>query len=182
VKRIVVVLMVVLFISGCNSTDGFDSAKLDEFEVTQPRNETTGDDFIFRLISEKEVYEIGEEVELYGEIEYIGDKDEITINHASSAIHFSMIERVREYNIYSGVQDIGVSTTLEQGESYQKKYTKDAGFYSDRESEDYVAFIEDFWNRDDFPPGYYEVNGVTDFTIDTERIELEASIDFKVVE
>jgi len=181
-KKIVIIFIAGIFLSGCSSSDAFDHSQLDEYDVTQPSNETIGEDFIFRLSSEKEVYKTGEKVELYGEIVYIGDKEEITLNHASSAIYFSIFESVRGYHIYDVVQDIGASTTLKQGQSYQKKYNKDAGFYSDRESEDYEEFIEDFWDRDDFPAGYYEVSGVTEFAVDSERVELETNIDFKVVE
>src|SRR5690606_25537683 len=105
---------------------------------------------------------------LYGEIEYIGDKKEVTIHHSSSAILFPMNEEIRGYEIGYGVNDIGLSTTLKQGEPYREEYEKSGGYSPDQDPKDYVKFMENFLNRDDFPPGYYIVNGFTDFSMDSE--------------
>ena len=45
----------------------------------------TDGDFVYRLVSEKEEYGQGDQVQVYGELEYIGEEDEITIGHAASA-------------------------------------------------------------------------------------------------
>ncbi|WP_280770550.1 hypothetical protein [Salipaludibacillus daqingensis] len=177
------------FLVGCHSSDSISSSELDEYVVSQTTDETIQDDFIFRLVSEKKEYNEGEEVALYGEIEYIGEKDEVTIYHSSSAVLFPMEEKIRGYDIGFAVDDIGLSTTLKQGEPYQEKYVKSGSYSPDQDPEDYVSFIRDFLNRDDFPSGYYVVGAYADFSVDAEenegsreRFKIEAAVDFKVIE
>lgn len=180
--------ILVLVISGCYSTNSIKSSDLKAYEVKNIIDETRQGDFVFRLVSEKEQYKKGEDVRMYGEIEYTGEKDEITIHHSSSAILFQLTEEIRAYDIDYGVKDIGVSTTLKQGEPYREEYEKMA-IYSADDPNDYVRFIEDFLERDGFPLGYYVVNGQTDFSVasdqgveDEERVNMDAAIDFKVAE
>jgi len=175
-------ILFIILIAGCKSPTEVDSAELAEYDVSQIRDETVQDDFLFRLVSEKEEYKQGEEVKVYGEIEYIGNQDEVTINHSSSAVLFTVEEKIRGYTIPDLVQDIGVKTKLNKSKLYRKRYEKNVGFYSEHDPEDYVSFLEDFWERDDFPAGYYVVNGVADFAHGSERFEIEAEIDFKVVD
>ena len=155
---------------------------LEKYEIENANVEKSEGDFIFRLISEKKEYEDGEDVKLYGEIIYTGEKDEITIHHSSSAILFSMEEKVSGYDIGFAVDDIGLSTTLKKGIPYREEYAKSGG-YSEEDPKEYVEFMEEFLNGDRFPPGYYVVNGETDFSIeDQERVKIKATIDFKVIE
>ncbi|MCJ7842905.1 hypothetical protein MUB24_18885 [Lederbergia sp. NSJ-179] len=149
------------------------------------RDETTQDDFVFRLVSEKEEYREGEKVKLYGEIEYIGEKEEVTIVHSSSAILISLEEKIRGYHIDGIVQDIGVTTTLKKGEPYRENYVKSRGS-GPEEDPSYKIFMEDFLKRDDFPAGYYVAKGYTDFFAKSgevgEHVNIEANVDFKVLE
>lgn len=148
--------------------------------------EVSEGDYTFRLVSEKEQYTNTEEVNLYGEIIYTGDKDEVEINHSSSAILFNLFEEVRQYEIGDGVNDIGITTTLKRNEPYREHYGKSAGYDADSDKA-YVKFVEDFIERDGFPTGYYMVNGFTDFSVfedskdeSATRYNIEATIDFKV--
>ena len=59
-------------------------------------------------------------MKLYGEITYTGDKDEVTITHSSSAILFSLEEKVRGFDIDFWVEDEGLSTVLKQGNLIEK--------------------------------------------------------------
>lgn len=177
----------ILFITGCNSSDEKIN-DVEKYEIKQTIDETTQDDFIFRLVSDKAAYESGEDVKLYGEIEYIGDQAQISIFHSSSAIIFSMQEEVRGYDIGFGVNDIGLTTNLKKGEPYREEYTKSGGYSADDE-EEFVEFMQGFLKNDDFPIGYYIVNGSTDFVVEPEEgleeresIKIKATVDFKVVE
>ncbi|UJL47100.1 hypothetical protein KFZ58_03970 [Virgibacillus sp. NKC19-16] len=162
---------------------------MENFEVKKTTDETNQDDFIFRLVSEKEQYKEGEDVKLYGEILYKGDKEEVTINHSSSAISFGVLEETRGYEISYIVNDIGLSTTLHRlGNPYTKQYNKNAVFSSDNTSKEYMEFMESFSKKDGFPPGYYVVKGYANFSVESkgdlehqERYNIEATIDFKVV-
>src|SRR5690606_23577170 len=126
--------LIVLFIVGSNSSGETGSSDLTKYEVSKTTDEIVQDDFIFRLVSEKGQYKEGERVKLYGEIEYTGDKEEVNIHHSSSAILFSIIEETRGYEIGYGVKDIGLSTTLKQGETYREEYEKSGGYSPDQDS------------------------------------------------
>ena len=172
----------VLFISGCSSSNQMSNSDLKEYEVKKIIDEDVQGDFVFRLVSKKKEYEDGDDVKLYGEITYTGEKDEVTIHHSSSAILFSLEEKVRGFDIEFGVNDIGLSTVLKQGEPYREEYEKSGG-YAEDDSSDYVRFMKSFLNKDGFPSGYYVVDGETDFSLeDQERVNIKATVDFKVVD
>lgn len=155
---------------------------MEDYEVKKTTDENVQGDFVFRLVSEKKEYGKGEDVKLYGEITYIGDKDEVTILHSSSAILFNLEEKTRGFNIDFAVEDLEVATILKQGEPYREEYVKSGG-YSENNSSDYVRFIKGFWKNDGFPSGYYVVNGETDFSLeDRERVNIKATVDLKVVD
>lgn len=176
-------------IASCQSNE-VDHDKLEKIDVMQTTDEAMQDDFTFRLISEKEQYAVGEEVVLYGEIFYQGEKEEVTINHSSSAIFFHIIEEMRGYDIDYAVQDIGLSTTIQRfGEPHKEQYKKSGAYDPEDSPKDFVTFMEKFLEEDGFPAGYYTVKGKTDFSYardkqseQQEHINLEATIDFKVVE
>src|SRR5690625_264224 len=99
IKRIFLFLFIFsLLLNGC-STSYEKSVNVDDFEVKNTMAEVSEGDYTFRLVSEKEQYTNTEEVNLYGEIIYTGDKDEVEINHSSSAILFNLFEEVRQYEI-----------------------------------------------------------------------------------
>lgn len=192
IKRnfIVAAIITLIFLfAGCNTSTSIDNSDLDKYDVSKTKEEIVQDDFIFRLVSEKEEYRVGEDVKLYGEIVYVGQKDEVTINHSSSAILFPIEEKIRVYNISYLVNDIGLSTTLKQGEPYREEYVKSGGYSPDQDPDDYVNFIQGFIKKDGFPAGYYVVSGYTDFSVGSsenteehKRLKIEAKIDFKVLE
>lgn len=184
----VLIILLSIFSVGCHSSSS-EGTEIKKHDVNQTTAEAKQDDFIFRLISEKKQYSVGEEVRLYGEIEYVGDKEEVTIRHASSAILFPMEETVRGYKISFAVNDIGLSTTIKKGVPYREAYKKSGGYSSDQDPEEFVIFMKDFQNRDDFPPGYYVVYGMTDFSVETleseeeqKRYNIDANIGFMVLD
>lgn len=185
-KYIIAFIIIVIFlIAGCDSTEKIDSKELVKIEVQKSLDETIQDDFIFRLVSEKEQYKVGEDVKLYGEILYKGDKEEITIYHSSSAVSFNVIEKIRGHEISYIVKEIGTSTTLNRlGNPYRAQYNKSAVYNPDNIQKDYARFMETFSKKEGFPSGYYIVKGTTDFSVESQEklYKLEATIDFKVVD
>lgn len=189
-KRVLFVSSIITFVLllvSCQPTDDFDQTQLEEYEVKQTIAETKEGDFVFRLSTEKEQYEENETIEVYGEIIYVGNEEEVSIGHSDSAILFSIEEKVRGYTIGYSVADIGRTTTIKKGASYRKKYKKSIFYNEETESKEYIAFAEEFMDGDGFPPGYYVVNGVTDFFLspvedddEAKHIEIEAEIDFLV--
>lgn len=173
--------------NSANESDITD--KLAEYDVQQTSDEVTEGDFIFRIVSEKEEYQENEEVNMYGEIEYIGEKDEVDIFHSSSAILFPLKEQVRGYDIGFAVNDIGITTTLKKGEPYRESFQKSGGFSENQDPKDYVDFMKKLFEMEGLPAGYYTVKGQTDFYVKNEneeelgeKVNLTAEIDFKVVE
>lgn len=184
VKRIFISLFSISLLFGCTSYE--KNVDVDNYEVKHTLAEVSEGDYTFRLVSEKEQYSSTEEVNLYGEIIYTGEKDEVEIIHSSSAILFNIFEEVRRYEIGDSVHDIGLSTILKRNEPHREDYGKNAGYDSDSDKA-YVQFVEDFIKQDSFPTGYYTVNGFTDFAVfedgDNENAlhyNIEATIDFKV--
>lgn len=188
IKRIFLSLFIFsLLLNGCSASYE-KNVNVEDFEVENTIAEVAEGDYIFRLVSEKEQYTNTEEVNLYGEIIYTGEKDEVEINHSSSAILFNIFEEVRQYEIGDGVHDIGLTTTLKRNEPHREHYGKSAGYDADSDKA-YVQFVEDFIEQDGFPTGYYTVNGFTDFAVfedgDDEsaiHYNIKATIDFKVSE
>lgn len=178
-RRLIGVLFLCFFVFFTGCSQQID-AKIKGYDVKQTVDEQTEDEFIFRLASEKEVYEEGEEVELYGEITYTGDMP-LTISHASSFIIFDIQEVVRDYHISSTVREIGVMKELAPMEVYEEKYNKDGVYYSDQNELEYQKFVADFMDRDGFPPGYYTVEGKTAFHDGVMHREIQAEVDFKVL-
>ncbi len=157
---------------------------LDVYNVQQTTVEVTEGDFIYRLVSKKDHYK-DEEVQLYAELEYVGEKDEIAIYHAASPFYFPMKEEMRGFNINYPMNEPLVETILQQGEPYREEYQR-SGWYSDQDEEEYQYFMKDFLENG-FPNGYYIVNGFADFYVGPENEEkdmyrMEGQIDFKVGE
>ncbi|MGD6842461.1 hypothetical protein ACQCVH_08030 [Bacillus infantis] len=177
-----VTLLLTFLTAGCQSSDSVDNSDLEKYKVSQTIDETVQGDFIFRIESEKAEYGKGEDIELYGEIEYIGEKDEIIIHHSSSAIVFPMEEKIRGYEIGSAVNDIGLSTTLKKGVPYREEYGKSGSYSEDQDPQDYVNFMKEFLNAPGLPAGHYVVKASTDFSVESgEHVRLKAAVDFKVM-
>lgn len=180
-KLILLLTLLTTILFACKEQETFDSGKLASFEVKQRIAENQEGDYLFRLESLKPSYQVGEPVEVIGEIVYLGDKNEVTIHHSAVVIHFAFEEKVRDYLINIGVAEIGKSTILKQGEAYQEKFKKQFVFKPE-EPADYVKFIDSFLKEEGFPIGYYEVKASADFYVEEteESIKIEAGIDFKV--
>lgn len=179
-------LLLTLFVSGCgagnNSSD--ITSKVDSYDVVRTAAEVQEGYFVYRLVSEKETYSDSQSVKLYGELEYVGEQEEITIYHAASPFYFPMEEKVRGVEIpYPMPEPLG-STTLLKGKPFRVEYTG-SGAYSEEDEKEYVKFMKDFIENG-FPTGYYLVNGYADFFVQKEtnrepdKYHLEAQIDFKV--
>lgn len=149
-------------------------------------------DFVYRLVSEKEHYEPSEKVQVYGELEYVGEQAEITIGHAASAFYFPMKELTRDYSISYGMNEPYITTTLKKGEPLREYYAGGGG-YDGGDDKEFKEFIHSL--REGFPDGQYVVYGSADFVIDSKsqrmartgsneeepkRYKIQAEIEFRV--
>ncbi|MDQ0887956.1 hypothetical protein QFZ81_003044 [Paenibacillus sp. V4I9] len=102
-KFLVIISTFAVLLSGCSG-----DAKLDEQNVKESaigyKTEVTEGDFVYRLVSEKSVYTEGEKVEVYAELEYVGDEAEVKIGHAISPFYFPTKEKTRNFDIRYGMQ------------------------------------------------------------------------------
>ncbi|QVY61307.1 hypothetical protein [Cytobacillus gottheilii] len=192
-------MLAVLLLSGCGTTDNTNSksdgydvekshSKLDEYEVVNTESEVQDGDFIYRLVTEKSEYTTDESVNIYAELEYVGDQKEVMIYHAMSPFYFPMVEKVRNYEIEYAMAEPLVGTTLKKGEPLRHDYTR-AGGYSTDKQDDYTKFMKSFV-EDGFLEGYYILNGSAEFYTgdlegdqgDRKDYNMEGKIDFKVFE
>ncbi|MCL7748685.1 hypothetical protein [Halalkalibacter alkaliphilus] len=178
-------LLLVTIISACSVHNAARRGELAEYEVTNTHAELEEGDFIYRLVTERGEYNQGDRVTLYAELEYIGEKDEVTIYHAASPFHFPIVEKVRNYKVDYFMNEPLVSTVLKKGEPYQEEY-KGSGGYSSEDDKQYVAFVQKI-AENQFPSGYYVVSGFADFFLADEEgqkkkgFQMNAQIDFKVL-
>ncbi|MCH1624286.1 hypothetical protein [Fredinandcohnia quinoae] len=172
-----------VLISGCGNNERGSTKEGPANSTFIMEAETTEGDFVYRLVSEKELYKEAEPVKLYAELEYIGDQDSISIFHAGSPFYFDMTEKTRDYEIpYPMIQPL-IQTTLKKGEPLREPYTKSGG-YSDQDDGEYVKFMKKFLKGDDFPTGQYEVKGNASFHTEEygteQQFNIEAKIEFEV--
>lgn len=181
-------LLLALMLAACGTDDETstsNTASVKDFSVKNTEASATEGDFIYRLVSEKEEYASGGPVEIYAELEYIGDQDTIDIFHAASPFYFPIEEKTRDYQIYYGMEEPLITTTLTKGEPLREQYTSSGG-YSDQEDDAYIEFTKNIMSKQ-FPEGYYVVEGYADFYTETPdngqtNYEIHAEIDFKVVD
>lgn len=147
--------------------------------------EVKKDDFIYRLVSEKDHYKVGEKIKLYAELEYMGEEASIKIFHAASPFYFEMEETTRGYSIPYPMEEPLIMTELNKGQPHKQSYIKSGG-YSDQDPKDYIQFMKDLLGKDGFPKGNYVVNGMADFYIEKDGepvpYKMEAEISFDVGE
>ena len=180
-------LVICFIFVGCNVSEesDIDLTQLEKIEVRQSSSGIIEGPFSFRVVSEKEVYEVGEEVKMYGELRYNGEKDAISITTGGSAINFYIKEKIRNKHVVNITEDIAIMRELEKNNPIKVQYVKNS-FYLEGEDKGNHLFMEEFHNEDGFPTGYYIVKGVAEFVanIDGENktIRLETDIDFKVVQ
>jgi len=179
-------LMLSMALIGCASEKDLDTSKLEQYEIKQTTDEALSDDFIYRLVTEKGEYKSGENIVIYAELEYIGEKEEITIFHAASPFYFPMEEKLRGFRIDYFMNEPLLQTTLQKGTPFREVYSKSGG-YSEQDDPGFVKFMKRFLQGDSFPLGYYVVNGYADFFTEggngegEHAIKLQAQITFKVI-
>jgi hypothetical protein len=177
-----------LLLASCDTMQDSDNSasELNNYEVLKTRDEVTEGDFIYRLVTEKGEYLNNESVNIFAELEYIGDKKAITIFHAASPFHFPMVEKTRNFSMDYPMKEPLLSTTLIKGKPLREEYTRSGGYGSQDEKE-YVNFMKRFL-KNGFPIGYYVVSGSAEFYVeskengkqDKKAFKIKAQVDFKV--
>ncbi|SEQ00690.1 hypothetical protein [Piscibacillus halophilus] len=171
-------MMSLLIGCGTTGTGAPSDDKLDQEEVSSTESEVQEEDFIYRLVTEKEEYDQGSDVQVYAELEYVGDEDSVEITHAASPFYFPIYEVSREYDIGYSMNEPLLTTVLKKGEPLREEYTGSGGF-SGEDSEEFKEFIQQVMDGD-FPKGFYEVHGYTNFNYKEQNYQLDTKVQFKL--
>jgi hypothetical protein len=175
-------LLLIFVLAGCGTNQGKNAVPGNPVITS---DEVKEDDFIYRLVTEKSEYVEGEEVKIYAELEYIGDKEEISISHAASPFYFPMKEGTRKYDIPYPMNEPLITTILYKGKPHRQVY-HGAGGYSSEDDKAYINFIKKIIENQ-FPSGFYTVNGMAHFYVESDNqskqeFKLTGAISFKVIE
>ncbi|KGX83820.1 hypothetical protein [Pontibacillus marinus] len=182
-RNFLILILLITVLTGCSTNHTNEQSQLDQYEVSNTVAEIKKGDFIYRLVTEKKVYQNNDSINLYAELEYVGDKDKIKIYHGATPIYFPMSEKTRGYQIPYNTTDPLRTTILKKGEPLIKEYGG-SGSYSQEDKEAYIDFMKSVMDHT-LPKGYYVVDGYVDFYVIEENEEekdyrINAQVDFKV--
>lgn len=180
-------ILISIGLLGCQQNNNEKVAN--ELPPTQPletKAEVTEEDFVYRLMTEKSEYIIGEPIMIYAELEYTGEKEEIEIFHSASPFYFPMTETTRNYVIEYVMNEPLLSTKLIKGEPLRAEYSGGSGSYVSEDKKEYIDFIKKIMKQE-FPEGDYVINGVADFYVITnvqteqeKKYNVKAQVEFRV--
>ncbi|MFD1739419.1 hypothetical protein ACFSCX_23340 [Bacillus salitolerans] len=88
---------------GCNLTMNQELSNTDQ---------VSEEDFIYRLYTLTSEFNENEQVKIFVELEYIGNREQVSIYQATSSFSFPMIEKTRHFRVEYPMQQPLRSTTL----------------------------------------------------------------------
>lgn len=188
-KLLIIISAIAFVLTGCSGDAKVDGQNTEKEAQIRLKAEAAENEFVYRLVSEKSVYAEGERVELYAELEYVGEEHEIEIAHAASPFSFPMKEKTRGFEIGYLMEQPRIVTTLKKGEPLREQY-KGGGGYGSQDPKEYVEFIKavaEASRKGSLPSGEYEVTGGAEFepisgSTKNENIRMNAKIEFIVEE
>lgn len=132
-------------------------------------------DFVHRLYLERDDYREGDQVTFISELEYVGDRKSVTINHAMSPFSYAIQESAGKYSFVFLMDQPLIYTTLYPGKPHVEKYSNGQAYLKDDPNE-----IIGKPTAVPFPAGDYTVVGSADFNVgefgkeneNKERIEV----------
>ena len=187
-KKLIYFLAIFIVLAACSKSDETSNEQANyELDPVYPAEiETATDNFIYRLFTEKDVYDEYGETAIFAELTYIGDEDSIEIYHSASPFNFLIEERVRNFKIDYPMEQPLIVTTLQKDIPMREKYNFSGG-YSDTDDADYIEFIQTIINKG-FPKGNYVIDGSAQFHItntlemnDSNTYDMSGKIGFTVV-
>lgn len=184
---LIIISTIVFLLAGCSEDAKPGEQNIVEEPPIDSKAEVAEGDFIYRLVSEKSVYAEGEKVEVYAELEYVGDEPEIAIAHAASPFYFPLKEKTRNFEIIYGMDEPLVVTELKKGVPLREQY-KGGGGYDSQDPKEYIDFIKavmEVSQKGTLPWGDYLMSGLASFNAiydseENQKIDLKAEIEFIV--
>ncbi len=184
-RLFLLMLSIICLLAGCGTDKEMEKGKSDLASIELvPLSESEMDGFTLRLKSEKERYKEGEPLDIVAELTYRG-KEDIVIGHGGSWVALSTTNVSKDYQFGSAMDEPYIIRQMSSGDIITDTYSFSGGTYHEGKPGNPYSF-EEFKRmaEDDFPPGIYKIEAVTDFVIDGEekRYNLKGEIIFEVVE
>lgn len=178
-NRILLLVVWTLLLTGCGISIKSDSSEKITTNDKYPQDASVqSDDFIYKLYTEKEVYEEFEEITVYAELIYVGAQESIEITHSASPFYFPIEEQTRGIVIDYAMNDPEIHTTLVKDIPFKEKYVF-AGGYSDQDDQQTIEFVKTIRDKG-FPIGNYVVKGLAQFNQNETKYDLNVNVGFQV--
>lgn len=167
-KKLVMIVIFTLLLTACsetreqNTSNLGTSSVLNKEDLVLERKVTEGD-YELAIYTEKSQYAVNELIDVYAELTYIGELEEVEIGHSMYPVGFSTMEQTRTIDIEGAMEEPYVVTLLKRNEPIQYKYSFSGG-YSSNDDADYIAFVKDLKDNQ-FPQGVYTITAYASFGI-----------------
>jgi len=144
----------------------------------------SANDFEMALFSGKKTYKTTEAIEIWAELEYVGEGGNITIWSGIPPLSFSLTDG-GDFNIGTITLTVLKPTTLEKGEIYSFKGDKDSGWLP---KDSTAGYWETFLVEEDMrlPAGKYTITAEGDFALSdkygAEKSGLLCEIEIEVIQ
>lgn len=119
------------------------------------------ENFVYRLYKEKAEYHEGDSVKLIAELEYVGDRDSVTISHEASPFYFLISENSGRYGFMYMMDQPLLHTTLERGKPLVEEYVGGGAYLVENGLANWEKPSDN-----PFPAGKYTVQGYAKFVIE----------------
>jgi len=138
------------------------------------------ENFVVKTYIDKLTFDENEEIIMYSTLEYIGEKENITLWSGEPYFHHEILNEEGEYFNQGITLTILKTTVLEKGETYIIPFSKSGSYTEDDPRAD---FWKEYFSEKELrlPSGDYTFKAYTEFSLDedqTERVNL--SIEFEV--
>jgi hypothetical protein len=163
-KAIVVLLIFILFITGCKANKSSDLNNANGKEnVSEWLSLKSKDDlFSITVFINKFNFKAKEKIELFSTVEYIGEKDEIDTWSGRPNFKYTIFDGT-DYYCEDMQLDVLEMTTFKKGEVYNYPFKKSGGWSEDDPKADYwKTYYSDPELR--LPTGTYEIRAFCDFS------------------
>lgn len=161
-----VIVMFTVLLTACgevqpqNTTNPVTTSVLNKEELDLMDKVTEGD-YELAIYTKKTQYAVNEPIDVYADITYIGEREEIEIGHSMYPVGFAIMEHTRNLDIGGAMEEPYKVTLLKRNEPMQYNYSFTGGYSSD-DDDDVISFVKDL--RDgQLPQGEYTITAYADF-------------------
>lgn len=141
---------------------------------TEVSNACAANDFELKLFADKKSYTTEDAIQIWATLEYVGEKDTVTIWHGIPYISFSLTDGA-DFNVDGMIFTVLTSTELNKGEVYHFDYAKSGRFSADDPD---VEFWEKFYQEEDLklPAGTYAVSVRGAFSLSEDVVNNDSEL------